>query len=220
MTINKFFIPKQILIILLLAVVLNITRFFMFESRYFVYLLWNIFLAIIPFIISSILLWYALKKRLTTAVFIVGGIIWILFLPNAPYLVTDIIHLGRNYSAPLLYDTFLVFTSAWVGLLLGLYSLSHIDKIMHLKYSKRMSSIILTIIILLTSFGMYLGRFLRFNSWDVVSNPSLLFSNIHKILSEPRGYTDAYIFTGLSFLFLYVSYIAWKSTKMEPKDNI
>ena len=220
MIINKFFIPRQILIILLLAVALNIIRFFMFESRYFIYLLWNIFLAIIPFIVSSILLWYALKKRLTSGVFIIGGIIWILFLPNAPYLVTDIIHLGRNYSAPLLYDTFLVFTSAWVGLLLGLYSLSHIDKIIRLKYSNRTASIILALIILVTSFGMYLGRFLRFNSWDVISNPSLLFSNIHNILSKPSGYADAYIFSGLSFLFLYVSYIAWKSTKTESKDNI
>jgi uncharacterized membrane protein len=166
------------------------------------------------------LLWYALNKKLTSTLFVVGGIIWILFLPNAPYLVTDIIHLGRNYSAPHLYDTFLVFTSAWVGLLLGLYSLSHIDKIIRLKYSEKTASIILAFIILVISFGMYLGRFLRFNSWDVVSNPSLLFSNIHKILSEPSGYADAYLFSGLSFLFLYISYIAWKSTKTEPQDNI
>ncbi len=210
MNFNKTYFPKQIIILLILVVVLSVIRITVFHSSQFIYLLWNIFLAILPFIISSILLWYFNNKKLTKAIFVIGGIIWLLLLPNAPYIVTDMMHLGRGRIVIPLYDTFLLFSSAWVGLLLGMYSLSQIEKIIRSKYTTIVTFFIIAGIILLTSFGMYLGRFLRFNSWDVFSNPSILFKNIWVIFSEPFNYIDAYLFTGFSFIFIYVSYIAWK----------
>ncbi len=207
---NKFIIPKQISILLLLVVLLEIARILIFHSTYFVYLLWNIFLAMIPFIISSILLFYLNNKKLKIPMFIVGGILWLFFLPNAPYIVTDIIHIGRSHSAPILYDTFLVFSSAWLGLILGMYSLLHIETIIKSKLSDKMSSLIMVAIIFLTSFGVYLGRFLRFNSWDIFYDVSLLFNNILGITTKPTDHTDAYWFTMLSFVFIYLSYRAWK----------
>ncbi len=207
---NKFIIPKQISILLLLVVLLEIARILIFHSTYFVYLLWNIFLAMIPFIISSILLFYLNNKKLKISMFIVGGILWLFFLPNAPYIVTDIIHIGRSHSAPILYDTFLVFSSAWLGLILGMYSLLHIETIIKSKLSDKMSSLIMVAIIFLTSFGVYLGRFLRFNSWDIFYDVSLLFNNILGITTKPTDHTDAYWFTMLSFVFIYLSYRAWK----------
>lgn len=205
-----FTIPKQILLLLLLVVVLNLTRFIVFQSTYYIYLFWNIFLAVIPFIISSFLLLYTENNKLTKILSITLGILWLLTLPNAPYIVTDLIHLGRNHNAPLLYDTFLIFSAAWVGMILFMYSLSHIEKILRSKYSEKMTSIAVVSITFLTSFGMYLGRFMRFNSWDVFSDASLIFTNISNIVTKPNQYMDAYFFTGLSFVFLYISYRAWK----------
>ncbi|MEK7585724.1 MAG: DUF1361 domain-containing protein [Patescibacteria group bacterium] len=220
MKLGPLYIPKQILILLLLAVILNLARVAIFDSLYFIYLLWNIFLAILPFIASSLLLNYFNNKRLTKITFTIGFVAWLLLLPNAPYIVTDMIHLGRGRSAILLYDTFLLFSSAWAGLLLGIYSISHIEKIIKSKYSSKVTSILVGFIILLTSFGVYLGRFLRFNSWDVISDTSFLFKNLWSVVSNPNEYIDAYLFTGLTFLFIFVSYRAWKYTQIEPKSNI
>ncbi len=215
MNFNKIYFPRQIIILLILAVVLNLIRITMFNSTQFIYLLWNIFLATLPFIISSVLLWYFNNKKLTKAIFIIGGIIWLLLLPNAPYIVTDMMHLGRGRIVIPLYDTFLLFSSAWVGLLLGMYSLSQIEKIIRSKYTMIVTSFIIAGIILLTSFGMYLGRFLRFNSWDIFSNPSLFFENIFLIFSRPFDHVDAYLFTGLTFIFIYISYRAWKYSQID-----
>jgi uncharacterized membrane protein len=207
-------IPKQILLLLLLTIVLNLTRFIVFQSTYYIYLFWNIFLAIIPFIISSFLLHYTEKNKLKQSLLIAGGILWLLTLPNAPYIVTDLIHLGRNHNAPLLYDTFLIFSAAWVGMILFMYSLSHVEKILRYKYSEKITSLAIVAITFLTSFGMYLGRFMRFNSWDVFSDASLIFTNVSNIVTKPNQYMDAYLFTGISFVFIYTSYRAWKYSEV------
>ncbi|MDE2030757.1 MAG: DUF1361 domain-containing protein [Patescibacteria group bacterium] len=219
MDIKHIYFPKQILILLLLAVILNIGRVLIFHSNYFIYLIWNIFLAVIPFILSSVLLWYANNKKLNKTLLIIGGVFWLLLIPNAPYIITDIIHLNHNHIPSLLYDTFLVFSSAWVGLLLGMYSISHIEKIIHIKYNNKTTSLIIAFIMLTTSFGMYLGRFMRFNSWDIFSNTSYFFTNIFRIILKPYNYVDAYLYTLLFFVFIYVSYKAWKYSLIEQKSN-
>ncbi len=215
MRINKIIIPKQILTLLVLSVVLIIARVIVFHSGYFTYLLWNIFLASLPFMISSVLLLYSEDQTLDKVLLIIGCFFWLLFLPNAPYIVTDMIHLNRSHSAPLIYDTFLLFSSAWVGLLLGFYSLSHIEKIIRRTSSLKKTALSMGGIILLTSFGMYLGRFLRFNSWDVFSSPILFLKIVWNILSHPTFYGDAYTFTGIGFIFLYVSYQGWKYAELK-----
>lgn len=217
---NKNFFPKQILIILSLAVLLDVARLFIFHSTYFMYLLWNMFLAVLPFVVSSLLLYYVTHRKISRSLLVMGLIFWLLLLPNAPYIITDIIHLNRNHAAPLLYDTFLIFSSGWAGLLLGMYSVSHIEKILLRKYSQKRTSIIIAAIILISSFGMYLGRFMRFNSWDVVSSAELFFTKITHIFLQPAKYSDAYLFTSLSFIFFYMSYIAWKYSVLESKNSI
>lgn len=212
---NKINVPKQIITLLILFIILSAARVLIFNSNYYVYLFWNIFLAILPFIISLILLKFANNKKLTKPLLIIGGIFWLLLLPNAPYVVTDLIHLNRSRGAPLIYDVFLVFSCAWTGLLLGLYSISHIEKIIRLKYKAHTAAFIIAFIILLTSFGMYLGRFLRFNSWDIFSSSPLLFNKVTEIFAKPAEYEEAYIFTGLSFVFIYLSYRSWKYSRAE-----
>ena len=206
-------IPREISVLLILVVFLSLAKIVIFNSLSLLYLLWNIFLAVIPFVISSVLLWYRNNKKLTKATFLIGGLLWILILPNAPYIVTDMVHVNHGHTVSVLYDTFLLFSSACVGLLLSMYSISHIERIIRSKYSKNITLSIVFCIILVTSFGMYLGRFLRFNSWDVFSNSSFLFKEIWNIVSKPAVNLDAYFFTGLSFVFISMAYIAWKYTQ-------
>ena len=206
----KLSIPKSIILLTILAVFLNILRIILWGKVSFVYILWNMFLAFIPFIISSLLLSFLKEKKLNKTIFIPGVILWLLFIPNAPYIVTDFIHLGVTRFAPIIYDTILLFSSASVGLILGFYSLFHIEQIIKTKYKSNITHLIMVIIIIMISFGIYLGRFLRFNSWDIFTNHISLVNNIWEILSQAVTHTEVYLYTGLFFISLYLSYFAWK----------
>lgn len=208
-----FTIPKSIFLLIIFVVILSVLRIFLFEKFSLVYILWNIFLAIIPFFISSILLWLFTNRSVNKALFIIGGIVWLLFIPNAPYIITDLVHIGEIRSVPALYDSFLLFSAAWVGLLLGMFSINHMEQIFYMKYSKGVTSIIIGLIMLLTSFGMYLGRFLRFNSWDIFENPLSFITGVGEIFSDKANCIEALLYTGLFFFFLIISYNSWRITQ-------
>ncbi len=205
-------IPKDLRILLMLAVVLNILRILVFRSDYLVYILWNIFLAILPFIVSSILLWHSNKSNIKIHFLILGLLLWILLLPNAPYIVTDLIHIGNNHGAPILFDTFLLFSSAWAGLILGMYSIFHIENIFKKRFSKKVANTSVPVIIFFASVGIYIGRYLRFNSWDIFTD-ARFFGHTFKTLSHSAHFAEAMTFILVCFLFLYMSYRAWKSEK-------
>lgn len=206
----KIEIPKSIVIITFLAVVLNILRIIIWGKMSFFYILWNIILAFIPFIISAYLLSFLKRGKSNKIILITGTVLWLLFLPNAPYIVTDFIHLGTTKSIPKLYDTFLLFSSATVGMILFFESLSHVEQIIQMKLSKIKTSAIVGVIILMVSFGMYLGRFLRFNSWDIFINHTSLFGHIWEIFSQSTAHVEVYAYTILFFVFLFTFYKAWK----------
>lgn len=210
MTSRIITISRELLLLLLLFVLLVFGRVLVFHTTHYIYLLWNIFLSIIPFIISSFLLWYVGRPNRSIILLYIGMLVWLIAFPNAPYIVTDIIHIGRGYITPILYDTMLLFTAAWVGLLFGFHSLFHIETILQKLYSKKISSIIIVVIIALSSFGMYLGRFVRFNSWDIFVKPVDFFKYILDVVINPTQYISAYLFTSLFFLFIYIAYTAWK----------
>lgn len=214
MNIYKIIIPKSIISLTILAVTLNILRIIIWGKVSFIYILWNIFLAFIPFIISFILLSLLKEGKLNRIIFIIGFILWLLFIPNAPYIITDFIHLGEIRSIPVIYDIFLIFSSASVGLVLGFNSFFHIEQIITTKYSPKTTSLIMGIIILVISFGIYLGRFLRFNSWDVFINHTSLIKNVWKIFSQSTTHIEVYLYIVLFFFFLYLSYNAWKHSNI------
>lgn len=211
-------IPKSITILLILAIFLNIARILLFKTNSSLYMFWNIFLAFIPFFISYILLLRTDRGNIIKPFFIIGFILWILFLPNAPYVMTDFIHLGRTRFAPEMFDIFFFFSSALVSLLVGLYSIYHMEKILLLKFSKRAVNIAIPIIILFTSFGMYLGRFLRFNSWDFFVSHKFLLTSIWKVFVQPVSVTNVHSYILLFFLFIYVSYLAFRSAISKQKN--
>jgi len=178
----------------------------LFKDTHFLYMLWNIFLAFIPFIISSFLSLRISKDNFFKPLFIVGFIFWFIFLPNAPYVITDFIHLGRIHSVPVMYDSFLLFASAWVSLLAGLTSLVQMKKMLSLRFSQKITDIIILITILFTSFGVYLGRYLRFNSWDLFISHDSIITSIWKIFTQSNNYANVYGYTALFFIFIYTAY--------------
>lgn len=211
----KISIPKSIIPLAILAITLNILRIFIWDKLSFVYILWNIFLAFIPFSISFVLLTLSKEGKLNKLIFIVGFALWMLFIPNAPYIVTDFIHLGEIRIVPVIYDVFLIFSSAAVGLILGFSSFFHVEQIIKTKYSTKVTSLLMGLIILIISFGIYLGRFLRFNSWDVFINHTSLIKNVWKVFAQSSGHFEVYFYTILFFFFLYLTYNAWKYSNMK-----
>lgn len=149
------------------AIAFNLARLDIWGTTSLSYLTWNLFLAWIPYIISL----NFIKKETSIKVFIPVFIVWILFLPNAPYLVTDVLHLVLSSPQMLWYDSILLFFFGWIGLLLGILSLLHIHRYMRNHFNKINSEIAIFIICFISSFGVYLGRFERFNSWDIFIRP-------------------------------------------------
>ena len=151
------------------TMLLIVFRVFYSERLMYLFFVWNLFLAGIPFGISAVLVRIK-KKYIQRLLFIV----WLLFFPNALYIVTDLQHLRERLPVPLWFDTILVFSAAINGLIMAYYSLQMIESFLRSKFNKIKTAMILSGCLFLSSFGVYLGRFLRWNSWDIVNNPMRL----------------------------------------------
>lgn len=168
---------------------------------------WNLFLAAIPYAMSTVLL--RLKKMNLTALFILA--IWLLFFPNAPYIITDIFHYEKRLPIPFWYDLILVISAAWNGLILGMISLLNVEKFL-LRYLKPFWVTLCELLsLLLCSYGIFIGRFLRFNSWDIVTDPkSLAYTSAHHVLI-PQNYPKLWAFTILFAILLGLVYYTLKN---------
>ena len=107
-----FYIPKIARGLVIFSIVLATIRIFLFKTTTSNYIYWNIFLAMIPLFISSFMLYFKEKNKLNKTLLIISMIVWLLFLPNALYIVTDLIHVGRIRVVPTMFDTVLVFSAA------------------------------------------------------------------------------------------------------------
>lgn len=165
------------------------------------FLVWNLFLAWIPFLISFLLVH---PKNRLGALFMVPFLgLWLLFLPNAPYLITDLIHLRPRDGVPLWYDATILFVFAFLGLLLGIVSSLFVHEIMEKYIGPFKAWLFLSTCFTLSGYGIYLGRFLRWNSWDLLVNPIELLRDSFFRLTNPI----AIAVTGIFALFLFFSYL-------------
>lgn len=190
---------------LALSVVLITLRVFFTQQLTFVFLLWNLFLAIIPFGLSTMLSLSA--GRLQARVLLPVGMVWLLFFPNAPYILTDLFHLERRAGVPYWYDLALILSCAWNGLMLAYASLTDMQALVARRLGWLASWSFVTVAMLLSSFGVYLGRYLRFNSWDIITNPLTLFFDIVTRLLHPFAHPATWGVTLLYGVFLLLGYI-------------
>jgi uncharacterized membrane protein len=148
------------------------------------FLLWNLFLAVVPYLITQWIIErpgiYQSKTRLVLAI-----LAWLLFVPNAFYIITDLFHLDRFDSAPKWFDLLLIFSFAWNGLLLGILSIRMVEKVVERVWGSGFSLILLFAVMWLNAFGIYVGRYLRFNSWDIFTQPQFLLSEMTAVILHP-----------------------------------
>ncbi len=148
------------------------------------FLNWNLVLAAIPWLLTSFMVLRELRSR---AAILVVMTAWLLFFPNSLYILTDLIHLGRVQGAPAWLDLIILLSFAWTGLCFGFSSLIDIEAKLSSRFSLRRRTVgIFSVgMLFLAAFGIYLGRFLRWNSWDVIGYPGALLDDIFDPFKDP-----------------------------------
>lgn len=197
-----FFDKKQnsnLIALALISVALMLLRVKLTHDIYLLFLIWNLFLGYIPYMLSSKI------KTTVPGTFTFYAILlgWLLFLPNSFYLLTDFVHLHHNSRLQYVFDavTLTFFTIA--GFYAGIVSLFDFHSLMEMKYEPAKCRLLVVGVCYLSSFGIYLGRILRFNSWDILSHPIDLFQNvIQSILNA-----ETYVFTVILGTFILLIYI-------------
>lgn len=187
------------------------------NSIFFFFLIWNLFLGLLPYLISQFI-FYSLNLREHQLLRTISLLVWLLFLPNSFYLLTDFFHLNKFNSVPVWFDLMVVSSFSLTGFLSGIFSLFTIEKILTGHYSVRTSQVILLLGLYLTAFGIYLGRYLRFNSWDILSNPiDLMISCINCLfIKDVQNFTLGF---GTFLLVIYFVASSLKMVEIAKKNN-
>jgi uncharacterized membrane protein len=169
------------------------------------YLIWNLFLAWIPFALA-VFVYDRWRRHKTGMGLVVLGGVWLLFFPNAPYIATDFVHLQHDPLAPYWYDAVMIAAFAWMGLLLGFASLYLMQTVVRQARGPVSGWVFAVLAIGLGSLGIYLGRFLRLNSWDAVEHPTVLPQIAHAVARDPFAYQEAVAVTLLFTTALSFAY--------------
>lgn len=204
---------KRILVFALLlgwCAALLVVRFIRAESYTFAFLAWNLALAAVP-AVAAWLFARAAERRAHALIQVCWFAIWLTFLPNAPYVVTDLLHLTPYSAAAQWYDLAMLASCAGTGLLLGYTSLADVQTVIARRFSPRTGWAMAAAALLLSGFGIYLGRFLRWNSWDTLTNPLPLLSDIAQRLSNPLFRSQAVSVTLIYGIGLLLGYIALRT---------
>lgn len=189
---DRFNILFPLFLLTVLSIFLLTIRMKITYSFFYLFLSWNLFLAMIPFFIST---YIKTKQQLTKHKPYFLLIVWILFLPNAPYLLTDFIHLRLSPSGWIGFDGLMISVFAITGITYYIFSIRDIEEVLLKNFSIKLVSMFMAILPFMVSFGMYLGRVLRWNSWDLLHTPFGLLMDIFAILTNPIDNLQAWLFT-------------------------
>lgn len=197
---------KMLILSIAFSMALLAVRFYYSHTMDYRFYVWNTFLAAIPYVLSTQLI--RLKKVGTVAVLLLIG--WLVFFPNAPYMITDLFHYEERPEVPFWYDLLLVITAAWNGLMLGMISLMNVEHFLLRHYKPFWVNIGVYVSLLLCGYGVFIGRFLRFNSWNVLTDPRyLVYTSAHHVL-RPQQYPKLWVFTILFAVLLGLIYFTLK----------
>jgi uncharacterized membrane protein len=206
---------RMLIISLAFTMLLLAFRIFYSETLNYIFYGWNLFLAVVPLLFSRKLQRHSQLKP-TTVGLMLG---WLLFFPNAPYVITDIFHFKERYPVPKWYDLLLVTSAAWNGLLLGFASLLQVEQFLGRTVSRRKVQMLVLVFLVLCGYGVYIGRFLRFNSWDVISDPTDLLGESLRHFFLPHQHLPVWRFTMLFSVMLCIIYYSLKRFAIQSRQT-
>ncbi len=205
----------------LVCVTLVAARIAYSDSRQYLGLVWNLFLAWIPFVLAYLAYMLSWRRLLVYFAIPIFAFLWLIFFPNAPYILTDLQHLGQETTnAPLWYDVILLTWFSWTGVLLGVVSLNLMQEIVKREFGRWLGWIFVFAVAGLSSAGIYVGRFIRLNSWDILQNPAGTAENLWSWLQDPSlrsiGFIGLYT---VFFLFVYFTFYAFGHILQEGAEK-
>jgi uncharacterized membrane protein len=197
------------------SILLLVIRVVSSDSMRYVFLIWNLILAaIVPLLAWWLVIrikrfgWMKWQQLLLTA-------LWIGFLPNSFYLITDFIHVRQNYEANLLFDVSMMMSFVILGLLLGYISIYMVHLQLLKRFRTRNAWYLIGALFFVASFAIYLGRFTRWNTWDVVLKPAGLLFDVSDRLVNPTIHTQTYQTTLIFFGLLFLLYVCiWQAAQL------
>jgi len=199
---------KRYWIIIILAAIsflFTVARHIITGRLAYYFLNWNLLLALIPLFVSLFISSGFVRRKpkiLTAALFV----IWLMFFPNAPYIITDLFYLKNHPARMFWYDTITILLFAWTGLLAGFFSLDIIKDTLFSKLSRVKNIVIICALLFVCAFGVYLGRELRWNTWEIFVKPGKFFFDVINRLFNPLRHKSAWSFTFLMGGFLNITY--------------
>ncbi len=181
------------------------------DSRRYTNLVWNLFLAWIPFILAYLAYIFSWRRALLIFLIPTFAFLWLIFFPNAPYILTDLQHLSAQITnVPIWYDVLLLIWFSWTGMLMGVVSLYLMHEIVKRETGRFVGWIFVFSMSGLTAAGLYIGRFVRLNSWDILQSPAAAAEDLWGWLSDPSlrsvGFIALYT---VFFIFIYLTLYAF-----------
>lgn len=205
------------------SVALLLARIAWTGELFYAGLAWNLFLAWLPLVFALLArdeFQAEPARRPWSWRFLGLAGAWLLFFPNAPYIFTDVIHLTTYFYSHFWVDLVLILLCAMTGMVLGFVSLFLMQGVVRRLFGSAASWLFIAAVMALSSFGIYLGRFLRFNSWDVLWKPVALSRGIGHWAANPLAHSSSYAFPMLFAIFLFIAYLMlYALTHLKQAEN-
>ena len=167
---------------------------------------WNLFLAWIPFVIGAGIRWLAARSSHGRGLLVLPTALWLLFFPNAPYIVTDFIHLRESPPAYLVGDALIIGAFAALGLALAVVSLGTVHGVVRERLGRTVGGLFVGVVAVLSGLGVWIGRVVRWNSWDLFTDPSGRLDSLAGALANPMAHVRPITFGvvfGIGLVLLY-----------------
>ncbi|MCF6402551.1 DUF1361 domain-containing protein [Chitinophaga filiformis] len=208
-------LERMLLVSVSFTMLLLLTRVMYTKELVYGFYIWNTFLAILPLLFSRSLI----RQNRFNLRAILLLTCWLAFFPNAAYIITDLFHYTEKPPVPKWFDLLLVTSAAWNGLLLGIVSLMQIEQFLsgHLRDGWVKISVIISFI--LCGYGVYIGRYLRFNSWDAVTEPQKLLYTFSVHIFRPQEHVMMWAFTFLFGTMFGIVYFTLKQFRLPAVVN-
>lgn len=204
-------LEKMLFASILFNMSLLFVRFYHTHELTYGFYVWNTFLAVLPVLFSRSLV--HVKKFNVAAVILL--VFWLTFFPNAPYLITDMFHFCENPAMPFWYDLIIAFSAAWNGLLLGILSLMQVERFLTRQMPLKWVKLTVAVCFFLCSYGIYLGRYLRFNTWDIIVSPGKIIAACSSHVFHPHTNIMVWAFTILFGIMFGITYLTLKHFSYE-----
>ena len=198
------------------SILLTVVRVLVTGRSMFLFLWWNLFLAFIPWSIATLVRVRQIQNRWILSLLLVC---WIVFFPNAPYILTDLVHLQDDRSAPLWFDLMLLLSFGFAGMFYGFVSLHLLETRFLRTLSRLWSGVVSAGLIYIACFGIYLGRFLRWNSWNLVDSLGRVLIDIFARVADPLANRETWGFTLLFGTFLNLVYWSFKAFAQDTTSS-